>query len=217
MSWRGLWTRLRKPAPDEQRWVVLDVETSGLDPGHDELLCVAALGMQRLSGCWTLRVQDSFEQVLRPRRLAASADNVLLHGLGWGAQSRGANPGQTLEALRAWVGHSPVLAFHADFDRRFLEQACRRANLPPLGWHWLDLADVLPVVYAQPATQSLDQWMTKLNVQCPRRHEAAADVWATAQLWLKASQALPGHEHMRWRDWRARARQVRWMATDRAV
>jgi DNA polymerase-3 subunit epsilon len=36
---------LRKPV-DERRWVVLDVETSGLDPRRDQLLAIAAIALQ---------------------------------------------------------------------------------------------------------------------------------------------------------------------------
>lgn len=213
-----LWQRLTgfsRPSVDEHRWVVLDVETSGLDPQRDELLCVVALGMQRVNGVWTLVPSDSIELVLQPQQVRAHEDNVLLHGVGLGAQSRGLQPAQAIDALRQWVGASPVLAFHAGFDRSFLRQACRRAGLAALPWCWLDLADVLPVVMGQPATLSLDQWMSLMQVSCPRRHEAAADVWATAQLWLKASRNMPGHEHMEWRDWQACARQVRWLGSVR--
>lgn len=214
--WRRL-TGLTRPAVDENRWVVLDVETSGLDPERDELLCVVALGMQRVDGLWTLVPGDSIELVLKPQQAQALEDNILLHGLGLGAQSRGLHPAQAIDALRQWVGASPVLAFHAGFDRSFLRQTCRRAGLTALAWRWLDLADVLPVVMDRPATLSLDQWMSLLQVSCPRRHEAAADVWATAQLWLKASRNMPGHEHMQWCDWQACARQVRWVGAGRAL
>lgn len=215
-----LWSRLtggRRPAVDERRWVVLDVETSGLDPDRDELLCVVALGMERVDGLWTLVPADSIELVLQPRELCAREDNVLLHGVGQGAQSRGVPAAQGLERLREWVAASPVLAFHADFDRRFLHNACRRAGLAALPWRWLDLADVLPVVMERPATLSLDQWLDLLQVPCRRRHEAAADVWATAQLWLKVSHSQRGHERMQWRHWQACARQVRWVGGARAL
>lgn len=200
----------RQP-PDEQRWVVLDVETTGLDTRHDELLCVAALGMERVGRHWALVCHDSFEQVLRPTRVHAHHDNILLHGLGCEAQARGTAPRLALEALRSWIDRSPVLAFHADVDRVFLQRAYRRAGLSAPDWHWLDLADVLPAVLTPGPQDSLDAWMLAQGVSCVRRHEAAADVWATAQLWLKVCAVKEQRETMCWRDWQSTASQGRWL------
>lgn len=211
------WLRALRPDVDERRWVVLDVETTGLDVQRHEVLSVSALAMHRIDGQWSLVLQDSLDLLLRPQVLSASEDNVLLHGLGRGVQSRGLPPAQALQQLRDWVGQSPVLAFHADFDRSFLQQACRKAGAQPLPWCWLDLADVLPVVFPGEQAGSLDAWMEKLHVVCSRRHNAAADAWATAQLWLKAAHAMPGHERMQWHAWRRVARQARWLPHARSL
>ncbi len=207
---------LRAPI-DAQRWVVLDTETTGLDPRHDEVLCVSALAMHRQADHWSLVAQDSLDLVFRPREIRASEDNVLLHRLGWGTQSQGLPPAQALAHLRQWVGTSPVLAFHADFDRQFLRQACRRAQVEPMPWRWLDLADVLAVVFPHERASSLDAWMACLNVACQQRHVAAADVWSTAQLWLKAAHANPQHAPFGWRQWHRIARQVRWLPEARRM
>lgn len=208
LSWPG-------PRVNATRWVVLDVETTGLDPQRDELVCVAALAMTREQDRWALVAHDSFESVLQRQRVNSPMDNVLLHGVGWGARDQGDSPREALQALSDWIKDSPVIAFHADFDRRFIQEACRHAGLPAPRWPWLDLADVLPVVFGKSASLSLDAWMGELQVPCHRRHEAAADVWSTAQLWLKASCHVQGHARMQWRDWQACARQVRWMPSAR--
>lgn len=211
------WLRAFRPAVDEQRWVVLDVETSGLDVQRHEVLSVSALAMHRIDGQWSLVLRDSLDLLFRPQVLSASEDNVLLHGLGRGLQSRGLPPAQALQQLRDWVGQSPVLAFHADFDRSFLQQACRKTSADLLPWSWLDLADVLPVVFPGEQARSLDAWMETLHVACSRRHNAAADAWATAQIWLKAAHAMPGHEWMQWPAWRRVARQARWLPQARKL
>lgn len=202
----------RRTPVDERRWVVLDVETSGLDPAQDELLCVAALAVHKEDRQWSLVAQDSFEMVIRPEKHPSSVENVLVHGLGWETQMQGASAGVALEAFRDWAGASPMLAFHAAFDRIFLQRACCRAGVSMPAGPWLDLAAVLPAVFHKAPSLSLDKWIDVLNVRCERRHEAVADAWAAAQLWLKASCAMPGHQHMRWHDWRDVARQMRWIA-----
>lgn len=185
-------TLARRPIVNEDRWVVLDIETTGLNPLHDEVIHASALAMHRSAGQWSVVAKDSLDLSISPRSVVASTENVLVHGLGLSAQARGTVPSQALALLRHWVADSPVLAFHADFDRSFLLQACERERIEPMPWHWLDLAKVLPLLFPDFRAQSLDQWMAALHVSCSRRHSASADAWATAQLWLKAVQASPG-------------------------
>jgi DNA polymerase-3 subunit epsilon len=116
-------------APDAQRWIVLDVETTGLDPQSDRLLCVAALAVHFSDQGPSLHAHDSFEVVLRQEAMAASHDNVLLHGIGWGQQRQGMPAAEALQRLHDWVGTSPMLAYHAGFDRAVLR--CRRAVSMP--------------------------------------------------------------------------------------
>lgn len=212
LAWiKRLWLGASLPPVDENRWVVLDVETTGLDPRSDDLLCIAGLAMHRSDAGWQLHLGDSFEVVIRQQQIRASHDNVLLHGIGWGEQQRGMPQHEALLALRKWVGTSPLLAYHADFDRAFLQRACALEQLPKVPWQWLDVADVLPTVFAHVPAASLDAWMAHLNVPCAVRHQAAADVWATAQLWLKATPVLQQEGVCNWSEHQRRAHAGRWI------
>ena len=199
------------PAPDARRWIVLDVETTGLDPQSDSLLCVAALAVHLGAQGPSLHAQDSFEVVLRQERMASSDDNVLLHGIGWAQQRQGVPAAQALQRLQSWVGASPVLAYHAGFDRAVLRRAYQIERMRPPRWPWLDLADALPAAFPAFEARSLDAWMRALDVPCARRHQAAADVWATAQLLLKAWPAWQRQGLRSWPDLNRQAEQMRWL------
>jgi DNA polymerase III alpha subunit (gram-positive type) len=80
-------------------------------------------------------------------------------------------------------------------------------------WQWLDMADLLPAAYPALAARSLDQWMQQLDVRCVRRHQAIADVWATAQLFLKAWPSWQAQHLTSWKDLEQRAGQERWLRT----
>ena len=74
----------RKPIMNPHRWVVLDVETSGLDPRRDRLLAIAAVCISVESDAsgldhqkLTIDVSDSFEAVLK-QDMASDKDNILL-------------------------------------------------------------------------------------------------------------------------------------------
>lgn len=189
MALIDLWKRWR-PGPaavDDSRWVVLDVETSGLDARRDRLLAVAALALRVTDGLATIDLGDSFEVVIRQPDLGQAPDrsNILLHGIGVGAQRAGVPRAQGLQALAAWVGTSPLVAFHAAFDRTMLDRACAAEGLAPLPDAWLDLEPLAAVLRPTVKARSLDEWMQALDIRCAVRHQAAADTLATAELLLK--------------------------------
>ena len=108
----SLWRRLRgagaRPAAEARRWVVVDVETSGLDIQHDRLLAIAAVGL-RLEGEATpcIALSDSFEAVLRQGHSPADKPNILLHGIGVGEQRAGVPAAEVLGAFQDWLADAP--------------------------------------------------------------------------------------------------------------
>ncbi len=174
--------------PVEPRWVVLDVETSGLDARRARLLAIAALGVHRDGARWRIVPADSFEVVLRYDAAEAEQpdrDNILLHGIGVGAQRDGVARPEALARFADFVADAPLVAFHAAFDRTMIERACRREGLPVPANPWLDLEPLAGVLMPQVRARSLDEWMAELGIPCAARHEAAADTLATAELLLR--------------------------------
>ncbi len=177
------------PRPDAHRWVVLDIESSGLDPRRDRLLSVAAVAVQREGARLQMRPSDSFEVVLRQARqwtddVPADKANILVHGIGVGAQRTGVDPAQALAAFESYAGASPLVGYHAAFDRALLERAQRAYGVAAPRRAWLDLADLAPVVRPGVAGQALDDWLAVFGIHCLARHQAAADALATAELLL---------------------------------
>jgi DNA polymerase-3 subunit epsilon len=207
LDWLG-----RRREIDETRWVVLDVETSGLDPARDRLLAVAAIAVRVDWAAKRLAVvpADSFEVVLRQQEVSA-VDNILLHGIGAQRQRDGVPAGQALEALRAYAGHSPVLAFHAAFDRALIERYARaelgREWSPP----WLDIEHLCAVTHEDVAARSLDEWMAHFGIRCALRHQAAADTLAECEVLLRVWPRLAA-ECGSWRDVAKLAARQRWIA-----
>ena len=79
-SWlRRLAARRTRAPADARRWVVLDVEASGLDAARDRLLAIAAIGVHVADDRVQIALADSFEVVLRQPEDAAPPDksNIL--------------------------------------------------------------------------------------------------------------------------------------------
>lgn len=207
------WFSRRGAAPtDAGRWVVLDVESSGLDAAHDRLLAIAAIALHREAGAPRITLGDSFEVVLRHEAAPVDKANILLHGIGVGAQREGVPAPLALAEFERWVGASPLIGFHVAFDETLIQRAMRDALGRRLANAWIDLADVAQVVRPDVSGRSLDEWMAALGVACAVRHQAAADTLATAELLLKLWPRVL--EQRQGDDWRALARlagQRRWL------
>lgn len=187
MSWQLLrrWLRPGKPAASE-RWVVLDVETTGLDATRDRLLAIAAIAVQRNGAALSISLADSFSAVLRsPDDAEHDRANILLHGIGVAAQQRGSAPAQVLSDFAAWAGSAPRLGYHVTFDRAVIERA-ERQHLGRAGKaEWLDLAPLATLLNGGVGSLPLDHWLTACRIPCLQRHQAAADTLATAELLLQ--------------------------------
>ena len=182
--------RRRRPVSDASRWVVVDVETTGLDASRDRLLAVAGVALHRDGRRWRLRAVDSFEAVLRHGDAAADKANILVHGIGVGEQRRGVPPPIALEAFAAWVGTAPVLGFHVGFDRQVIERSARDALGRVPAHEWLDIAPLATLGHPGVKARALDEWLAHFGIECAARHQAAADVLVTAELWLRLWPAL---------------------------
>jgi DNA polymerase-3 subunit epsilon len=168
------------------RWVVLDVETSGLDPASDTLLAVGAVAVR----AGRIDVADSLELLVRPPR-ASGRDNILVHGIGEAAQRGGLPPEQACRELVEYLDGAPLVAFHASFDRAFLERATRAFLGQPLRNEWLDLAELAPALHAGAKARALDDWLSRFGITVDQRHHASSDALATAMLFLRLLSGVP--------------------------
>ena len=177
--WRALPEFGRERRAAAGRWVVVDVESSGLDAGRDALISVGALGVTD----GDIDLADSFEVVLRQEAPSAAA-NIEIHGIGGTEQMQGNDPAHALADFLDFIGKDPLVAFHASFDSAFLRRAFDRHLGLPFRRPWVDLADIAPLVWPKFASRlsGLDDWLGALSVPVAFRHRAIGDCLATAQL-----------------------------------
>jgi DNA polymerase III subunit epsilon len=181
-----------RPRTVSRRWVVLDVEASGLGPRRDRLLAIAAVALCLDNEARpSIEVGDSFEVVLQhSQEIAPDKANILLHGIGVGAQREGEEPAPALEAFERWLGDAPLVAFHSAFDETLIQRAMQSVLGCPLANDWLDLAPVAAAVQPGVKARGLDDWLEHFDIPCARRHQAAADSLATAELLLRLWPAI---------------------------
>jgi DNA polymerase III subunit epsilon len=207
----GLRSFFKAKQPEVRRWIVLDVETSGLDPHSDRLLAIAAVALdvspdfERIS----IVIGDSYEAVIK-QELPSSKDNILVHHIGARAQSEGRPPVEVLEEFRTWAGDCPLLAFHAAFDEAMINRAYDLHGLKPLQNEWLDIEPLAKITGVNPGLRALDDWLGHFGIECAVRHQAAADTFATAELLMRLWPYLK-REASSWSSLRGIARQANWI------
>jgi DNA polymerase-3 subunit epsilon len=211
MVWRRVFGP-RPPAVDDSRWVVLDVESSGLDPARDRLLAIAAVAVHRDGGRLRINLSDSFEVVLEQPDAVPDRANILVHGIGVGEQRRGVPAASALAGFEAFVARSPCLGWHAAFDRRLIDRAAGAALGRAPARAWLDLAELAPVLMPQLKAQGLDDWLAHFGIGVARRHQAAADTLATAELLLRLWPAAAAEGARGYADGVRIAARRRWIA-----
>lgn len=164
-----------------QRWVVLDLETSGLNLNRDQVLSIGAVVIEDDA----VDFSQMFERTLQ-RAETKLSPSVLIHGLGPSAIAAGSDPVDALLDFMEFVGDSPLLAFHARFDQHMLARALKDSLGYRLAHTFLDVADIAPLLYPEALLREagLDDWIDHFHLQVGERHHASADALATAELML---------------------------------
>lgn len=178
-----MWGRWRRPRASLARaeFVVVDVETTGLDPRRDRLLAIGAVRVRNERLCLGEHYQAGLQHTG-----ASGRENILIHGIGPAAQAAGVAPATALAEFLCFVGDATLVAFHAPFDRLVLERALREHLRARLRNPWLDLAMLAPALYpeAQLERSGLDGWLDRFGLQEGVRHRATDDALATGELFL---------------------------------
>lgn len=180
-AWRALPAVREDATIESMRLVVVDVETSGLNPRRHRLLSIGAVAVEGMR----LAPQHTFNAVLR-NETPTSRDNIAVHGLTPSAQAAGEPPEQALMEFLTFVGMSPCIAFHAAFDQTVLDRALRTTLGTRLPSMWLDLAHLAPAVVpeARLPQAALDDWLAYFRLQAHVRHNAVHDAQVASELLL---------------------------------
>lgn len=180
-AWRELPAAEERTPLSAASFVLVDVESSGLDARRDRLLAIGACRIERLR----LRAGAGFERILFHEE-ASSRENILVHGIAPGEQASGVAADEALMDFLEFAGRQVLVAYHAPFDRTLLDRATREHLGVRLANPWIDLAYLAPALVpeARLVRASLDDWFQYFDIRVRARHRAVDDVLATGELFL---------------------------------
>ena len=171
---------------DQVRFVVLDSETTGLDPRKDRLITIGAVAVQN----GEIVLEDSFEALLK---VAFNTSAVTVHGVTRDDSQHGLDEPEALELFLDYlrdgviVGHHighDVETFNAGYERHFGFRMSNRAlDTMELTLH-LERDGAFPG-RGQIRNFTLDALCDMFGVIPHDRHTAPGDAFITAQVFLR--------------------------------
>ncbi len=175
---------------DAVRFVVLDSETTGLDPRRDKLISIGAVAV----AAGEIRLEDSFEVLLQ---VAYNNASITVHGITRDEASAGLGEREGVELFLDYLGDGVIVGHHIGHDIEALSCAMER--------HWgerirnssldtMDLAFHLERDGAFGGREmaqgfSLDGLCDMFGIEPHDRHTAGGDAFITAQIFLRLLRA----------------------------
>lgn len=181
--------------PIEQiRFVVLDSETTGLNPRTDRLISIGAVGVC----AHEIRLEDSFDALLK---VAKNTSAVTVHGITRDAARGGLEEGEALVSFLDYLRDGVIVGHHIGHDIGTLDAGYER------GWgartlnRSLDTMDLTLHLERDGAfagrrsirSFTLDALCEMFDVIPHDRHTASGDAFLTAQVFLRLLRLAARH------------------------
>jgi DNA polymerase-3 subunit epsilon len=172
------------------RFVVLDTETTGLDPRRDKIITIGAVAV--CDG--EMLLDDAFEALLK---LAYNNSSVTVHGITRDEAAGGMEEAEALTLFLDYLRDGVIVGHHIGHDIQALNCACERHFNLTLRNRWLDTMDLtLHLNDAGAFSQrpmakgfSLDALCEMFGVTAHDRHTAGGDAFLTAHVFLRLLRA----------------------------
>jgi DNA polymerase-3 subunit epsilon len=180
----GTWT---EETPIESvRFVVLDSETTGLNPRVDRLITIGAVAVQNSE----ILVEDSFDALIRIER---NTEAVTVHGVTRDQSLRGVDEAVALEQFLDYLKDGVIVGHHIGHDIATIDAALERHWGITLANRSLDTMDLTlhlerggAFAGRPPIRQfTLDGLCALFGVIPHDRHTASGDAFITAQVFLR--------------------------------
>lgn len=182
------------------RFVAIDLETTGHNPAHDEILSIGLIGLS----CDCIDLGSANHYYLAPEHDIPEA-SAIIHQITDDHAAQGGALSQILPRVLSQLAGRVMIAHHAGMERAFLDLACRRQygvglTLPVVDTETLCRRqfDRRGQVY-QAADLRLHALRERFALPQYRAHDALSDALAAAELFLvfQAQAGIGADERLR--------------------
>ncbi|MBU4564006.1 MAG: 3'-5' exonuclease [Desulfarculus sp.] len=174
---------------NECRFVVLDTETTGMDPEQDRVVSVGAVRLVQ----GRVRLGEAFSELVNPGR-DIPAVAVKVHGITPDKIASARHGAQVFEEFLGFLGRDILVAHYAKFDLHFINRVMRGRYGFPLQNLVLDTvlmcqavvlaSDPYGISRHQKACR-LEALAQRFGIAAPERHTALGDALITAMIFQR--------------------------------
>lgn len=162
-----------------ETYVVLDLETTGLDAACDEIIEIGAILVERGE------VVEKLQTLVRCREplsrtvteLTGITDSVLL--------ASGVSLLNAVHDLRVFAEDIPFVCHNAAFEQSFLAAACKSIGVEPFENRFIDTLKMSRLLLPNMGDYKLSTLAERLGVQCATLHRAPEDCEVTYRIYTK--------------------------------
>ena len=159
----------------EARFSVVDLETTGLDPGRDEIISFAAVTVEG----GRVRLADAVYELIRPKQMPR-ADTIRIHGLRRSELAAAKELPEVLDRMLEAMSGRIVVAHVAQIEEGFLSAALEAHGAALRG----PILDTAAMAAPRTAPTGLSDLARSLNLPVHRPHHADGDALTTAQVFI---------------------------------
>jgi DNA polymerase-3 subunit epsilon len=169
----------------ENEYIVLDKETTGLNPKKDEILSIGAVKIQNNK----IITRDSFEIFIKPIQ-NINGESIKIHHITPADLENGATINEALEKLLFFIGNLPIVGYYISFDINILNTYLKEFIGITLSNESIELSSMYYKRYKKHSAHEFidlkfDTIMNKLDLPKLGQHDALNDAIMSAMIFLK--------------------------------
>lgn len=169
----------------ENEYIVLDTETTGLNPKKDEILSIGAVRVRDDK----IITSESFEIFIKPVQ-DISHESITVHHIRPSDIENGTSINQALEELLFFVGNLPIVGYYISFDINILNTYLKRFIGSTLHNEAIELSSMYYKRYRKKSAHEFvdlkfDTIMDRLDLPKLGQHDALNDAIMSAMMFIK--------------------------------
>jgi DNA polymerase III epsilon subunit family exonuclease len=169
------------PVSELETYIVLDLETTGLDHRSERILEIGAVKV--VEG----EIAETFSQLVKPD-VPIRKSSFHVHNISDEMIEDAPSIEEVLPKLLAFMGDLPFVAHNAIFDYSFVNEACKRLYGTRLLNQRIDTYEIYKVVFPGEHSHGLSSLLTKFGFDSHVSHRALEDAECLAKVYPKIMQ-----------------------------
>lgn len=166
----------------QEGYVVVDIETTGLQSSVDEIIEIAAVRVvkHQITEEFSVLVQPEKELTETIIRLTGITPELL--------QQQGCTLAEAMERFVEFIGNSPLVGYNIAFDSSFLNAACKKTGRERLTNMRRDALSLARRTLDEVNDYKLETLTEYFKISSDERHRALADCRMTFQVYEKLNE-----------------------------